>query len=216
MSGKYIPKTTAGRRFAIADIHGCFETLRALVETQIQLTRQDQLFLLGDYLDRGPKPVQVLDYIIDLQQDKYQLFPLRGNHEQMVIASRLERVVPPYQEFLRKLLYFYETADFYLVHAGFNFHALDPLTDLHAMLWSRDQQVDPEFLNNRKIVYGHTIHTLTDIRYAAEERDILLPLDNGCFLGLDGYTKGGEYGNLCALNLDTFELLVQKNVDEKK
>lgn len=74
-------------RYVIGDIHGCLRTYRALVEENIGLRRQDQLYLLGDYIDRGPDPKGVLDYILHLQQEGYSVFPLTGNHEDMFLDA---------------------------------------------------------------------------------------------------------------------------------
>ena len=48
-SSLFVPKPKNGSRWVIADIHGCPNTLKHLVEKVIQLTTSDQLFLLGDY-----------------------------------------------------------------------------------------------------------------------------------------------------------------------
>jgi serine/threonine protein phosphatase 1 len=213
MTGKYVAKTSSGRRFAIGDIHGCFDTFRSLVEDKIQLQASDQLFLLGDYVNRGPKQAMVLDYIIQLTGNQYQVYPIRGNHEQMLINDRLEDLALTYRYFLANLLYYYVTDDFYFVHAGLNFQAVEPLEDLYHMLWMRESPPpDTDFLANKKVVHGHIIHPLTDIRLAITEQNPVIPIDNGCYRGFR--TASGEYGNLCALNLDSFELIVQKNIDK--
>lgn len=49
-----IPKTKNGRRIAIGDIHGCLNTFQKLLE-KIDLTHDDQLFLLGDLIDKGQR-----------------------------------------------------------------------------------------------------------------------------------------------------------------
>ena len=36
------------RRFATTDLHGCLHTFRYLVEEELRLTLQDELYLLGD------------------------------------------------------------------------------------------------------------------------------------------------------------------------
>ncbi len=46
-----------GQRWVISDIHGYAQTFQTLVREKIKLTRNDQLFLLGDYIDRGPDSV---------------------------------------------------------------------------------------------------------------------------------------------------------------
>jgi serine/threonine protein phosphatase 1 len=72
---------SSGNRYVISDIHGCFKTFKQLVEEVVKLTKSDQLFLLGDYVDRGPSTVAVLDYIMELIESGYHIYPLRGNHE---------------------------------------------------------------------------------------------------------------------------------------
>lgn len=67
--------------WVIADIHGCYETLVQLVEYKIQPDREDFIYFLGDYIDRGKQGKDVIDYIINLQKDGYQVTALKGNHE---------------------------------------------------------------------------------------------------------------------------------------
>ncbi|MCX6249477.1 MAG: metallophosphoesterase family protein [Bacteroidetes bacterium] len=76
-----------GHRFVVGDIHGCIRTFRKMVEDHLHLTRDDILFLLGDYIDRGPDSKSVLDYIIQLQEDGFRVIPLLGNHEYMLLQS---------------------------------------------------------------------------------------------------------------------------------
>ena len=73
------------RLFAIGDIHGCFDSLKELIEHKIHLQKNDKLILLGDYIDRGDKSKEVIDFIIKLQEDGYDLVPLLGNHESMLL-----------------------------------------------------------------------------------------------------------------------------------
>ena len=75
------------RLFAIGDIHGCFDTLEELVNNKIQLKKSDKLILLGDYIDRGDKSKEVVEYIIDLQKKGFNILPLMGNHEAMLLDA---------------------------------------------------------------------------------------------------------------------------------
>jgi len=75
------------RRFAIGDIHGCLKTLRALVENELQLGKDDELFFVGDFIDRGPDAKGVLDYIASLINDGYKIQSVLGNHEEMLLES---------------------------------------------------------------------------------------------------------------------------------
>ena len=75
------------RRLVIGDVHGCRETLKGLLEKKMKISREDRLFFLGDYIDRGPDSKGVLDYLIDLKENGYSTVFIRGNHEEMLIES---------------------------------------------------------------------------------------------------------------------------------
>ena len=81
------------RKIAISDIHGCIRTFRYLLEEKIRLQPEDHLFLLGDFIDRGPNSKGVIDYILELQQSGYQLTCLLGNHEEMLLRSFTESLM---------------------------------------------------------------------------------------------------------------------------
>lgn len=74
-------------RLAIGDIHGCFRTFRKLLEDVIQFGKDDIIYLVGDYIDRGTGSKQVVDYIIQLQNNGFNLQPVRGNHEEMLLDA---------------------------------------------------------------------------------------------------------------------------------
>jgi len=79
---KRFARNTAGRDFAVGDIHGCFTRL------QVELDRigfdplRDRLFSVGDLVDRGPESADV-----DVWLRHGWLQAVRGNHEQMTIES---------------------------------------------------------------------------------------------------------------------------------
>ena len=57
-------------RFAISDIHGCYKTLLALLD-KIAFSKADELYILGDYVDRGPDSKGVIDHIFYLREQGY-------------------------------------------------------------------------------------------------------------------------------------------------
>jgi len=89
------------RTWVIPDIHGCLETLRYVVEAMIKLRKDDQLFILGDFIDRGPDSKGVIDYIMNLEKRHYNITSLKGNHEDYMVKAYLEEKEPG---FLPKLL----------------------------------------------------------------------------------------------------------------
>lgn len=80
------------RRFAISDIHGCHKTFLALLDA-IQLTKEDELYILGDMIDRGPNSVAVMDHVIQMMEDGYKVTPLMGNHEWMFMQA-IDETIP--------------------------------------------------------------------------------------------------------------------------
>lgn len=69
-------------RFAvISDIHSNFPALLA-VDKELQKLSPDFVIVAGDFINRGPQPREVLDFLLE---KKWPL--LRGNHEDYVIAQ---------------------------------------------------------------------------------------------------------------------------------
>ena len=74
------------RILAVGDIHGMYDKLTALMG-QVQFSpEEDLLIFLGDYIDRGPKSLECLDYVMKLnKQYPERVIPLIGNHEVMAL-----------------------------------------------------------------------------------------------------------------------------------
>ena len=223
------------RRFAVGDIHGCSRTFRALVEDVIHVQPGDRLYLLGDYIDRGPDSAAVLDMILDLQEKGVLVHPIMGNHERMFLdalerpeavslwlfnggtatlasfAVHTPRDIPErYRAFIASLPPIVVTDDYVFVHAGLDFHRKDPISETSEaeMLWGRDFEADASLVGGRTLVVGHTVTGSEEI--AASLSTGCIRIDNGCF------TKGSRtsgFGSLVALDLDARELLLQRNCD---
>jgi serine/threonine protein phosphatase 1 len=219
------------RRFVIPDIHGCERTFRRLLEEVIQLRKEDSLYLLGDLIDRGPRSKEVIDAIRLLQEEGYNLHPMRGNHEDMLLQSCSIRTffhlwmvngghktlksfgvedaceIPPfYRALIGNFPYFIELDDFVLVHGGLNFTIPDPFTDKEAMLWSRSTKVVKGLIGGRRLIVGHTPMNREEITRSLTEDRIML--DNGCV-----YKGEPGLGYLAALELNSMTLYFQENID---
>ncbi|MDW8316185.1 MAG: metallophosphoesterase family protein [Rhodovarius sp.] len=77
------------RIYAIGDIHGCLDRLRALhAEIRADLAarpcRCASIIHLGDYIDRGPDSAGVVAYLIDCDLPCVNLM---GNHEATALAA---------------------------------------------------------------------------------------------------------------------------------
>lgn len=72
----------ANRTFAIGDIHGELDLLRALVAKLPLLDAEDTLVFLGDYVDRGPHSQEVIHIVRAFERELgCKVVTLRGNHE---------------------------------------------------------------------------------------------------------------------------------------
>lgn len=67
--------------YAISDIHGCYEEYRELLE-KINFSDEDELFVLGDVVDRGPEPMKVLQ---DMMM-RPNVYPILGNHDYIALT----------------------------------------------------------------------------------------------------------------------------------
>ncbi len=187
---------------AIGDIHGCPQSLDALL-ARINPSPDDHLLFVGDYIDRGPNSKAVIDRLLDLREDVPCTF-LRGNHEAMMIeyldsgtfslwrmnggVSTLQSYVrggtseiqipAAHAEFVRDTKLYHETNDFLFVHAGLkpdltiSDNLRDP--DEEVLLWERGHLNASEVLWEKTVVCGHTP------RPEPINREKLILIDTGC------------------------------------
>lgn len=74
-----------GRLFAIGDIHGCPDELRAILNA-IAPRGGDTVVFVGDYVDRGPSSRDVVEQLIELARGPAECVFLKGNHEDMMLS----------------------------------------------------------------------------------------------------------------------------------
>lgn len=225
------------RRFVIADIHGCKKTLEALI-SKISLQKDDVLFFLGDYIDRGPDSSGVFDFILNIKESGFNIYTGRGNHEQDFIEvsenyskkffkhysktilksddllKEKGKVKKRFKKFLVETELYFELEDFFLVHAGFNFKAKDFRKDQTSMLNVRDWEFDLNQTNGKRIVHGHQPTNYKKIIKHIAENHNRIPLDNGCvYVRPHKYYDYEKLGKLCCLELNSMELFCQPNID---
>jgi serine/threonine protein phosphatase 1 len=167
------------RRIIIGDVHGHYDGLMLLLDT-IEPGDDDQVYFLGDLIDRGPKSAQVVDFVRD---NNYGC--VLGNHEQMAIESFPDGEVfaPALQAWLqsggRATLASYEDpvlimdhlewfhtlpryidlGDLWLVHAGLHPSMLLEDQDEQQFCWIREafHSCSTPYFPDKTIITGHTI-----------------------------------------------------------
>lgn len=71
--------------FAIGDVHGCYHTFKALVTAHWN-PENEFLVQVGDLINKGKNSGKAYNYARKLQEEyPYQVFFLKGNHEQRFI-----------------------------------------------------------------------------------------------------------------------------------
>ena len=219
------------KKYAISDIHGCIETFKALI-AKIKLTPKDELFILGDYIDRGPDSKGVIDYIWQLQEEGFSVKCLLGNHEAMLLeqvkvenpfykgnqevresfgVGHIRDIPKQYLNWMKYLHLYFEVNEYILVHAGLNFKSNFPLQQLQEMIWIRKwyEDINYDWLGDRIVIHGHTPirkNKLLEIHANMNTLQVL-NIDNGCFFESDGM------GSLCCFEMTERKLFFQKNID---
>jgi serine/threonine protein phosphatase 1 len=171
--------------FAIGDIHGCLDKLVKLMGLINVDWAKDTVVFLGDYIDRGPDPKKVVDYVMQLKERHERIVCLRGNHEAMFLnyldrreeqiflfnggretlrsygilpdaEDRKAKIPPKHLEFFRTLLPFFETEKYLFVHAGVRPGIPMELQDPFDLIWIRHEFFMSDHGLEKIVVFGHT------------------------------------------------------------
>jgi bis(5'-nucleosyl)-tetraphosphatase (symmetrical) len=70
--------------WAIGDIQGCYDSLQLLLEKIDFDPKNDTLWVAGDLVNRGPKSLEVLEYLYSIKES---VVIVLGNHDLALIAA---------------------------------------------------------------------------------------------------------------------------------
>ena len=173
-----------GKIFAIGDIHGSIDRLQDLMQKIPIDFANDTLLFIGDYIDRGPGSVEVVEYLMDLKKRVPEIILLKGNHEDMLekyldgtdrftyllnggqntldsYLSKTHRsdsfpIPAEHIDFFKSLRLYYETEAYIFVHAGLR--PKIPLASQKSedLLWIRDKFIYSKYNFGKPVVFGHT------------------------------------------------------------
>ncbi len=166
------------RRIIIGDVHGHYDTLIALLES-VAPKSDDQVYFLGDLIDRGPKSAEVVDFVM-----KHNYHCLRGNHEEMLldvvgkgkvslqlyqgwlysgghatVTSYDSKIPQEHIDWLKNLPLYMDLGDIWLVHAGISPHIPLPQQTAEQFCWIREDfhAIPQPYFPDKLIITGHTI-----------------------------------------------------------
>ena len=168
-------------RYVVSDVHGNSELFEVLLNV-INFSKNDKMFIVGDFIDKGKNTRKLLDLIFGKYKDN--IIPLAGNHEYDLIkfVTRLtlanesdENIEKKCRLFLNEndlnirdidnimnCQFVYEEDDFILVHSGVEIDSkntvIDPeLSSIESLVYSRSFNKSDVLPNCKKcIIYGHT------------------------------------------------------------
>ena len=219
----------SGRRIFIGDVHGHYDGLMRLLEA-IAPSSADQVYFLGDLIDRGPKSAQVVGFV---RQNGYTC--LLGNHEQLLIDSFPQGKVCPnalqawlysggqttissykqpealleHLDWIRKLPTHLDLGDIWLVHAGL--HPGVPLADqtVQDFCWIREEFHGSQkpYFPDKLIITGHTItFTLPNVIPGALAKGRgWLDIDTGAYHPKSGWLTGVDIVNQKVYQVNVFQ-----------
>ena len=176
--------TEDSKTFIIGDIHGCLDMLKRLVEKIKWDPARDKLIFVGDYIDRGPDPKGVVDYILSLMAESSGIQCLIGNHEVIfldyikgkdrklflmnggmntlesyafhLVDTEDDLLPPSHKEFFASLRYTIALDDYYVVHAGFRPKVPLEEQDPDDLVWIRDPFIYSTYDFGKRVIFGHT------------------------------------------------------------
>ncbi|QQE65404.1 serine/threonine protein phosphatase [Leptolyngbya sp. BL0902] len=220
------------RQLIIGDIHGHYGGLQVLWRL-IAPTAADQVYFVGDLIDRGPRSAEVVEFV-----RHHAAGCVRGNHEQLLIdamgsgeedgtrLSALEgwlysggqatlnsyeahpHLLEEHLDWIRKLPSYLDLGNLWLVHAGVN-PAL-PLSQQtpHDMCWIREvfHRSPQPYFPNKLIITGHTI-TFTFPSIApgqVVEGKGWLDIDTGVYHPRSGWLTALDWDNQMVYQVNVF------------
>lgn len=219
----------SGRQIFIGDVHGHYDGLMHLLET-IAVDTGDQIYFVGDLIDRGPKSAQVVQFVRDNAHPC-----VLGNHEQLLLEAFPDNRVAQYAlqawlqsggqttvasfdkpellieslDWFRSLPTYLDLGEVWLVHAGL--HPKLPIQEQtpQEFCWIRDEfhSVTQPYFADKLIITGHTI-TFTLPRVAPGELaqgQGWLDIDTGAYHPKSGWLTGLDYTNQQVYQVNVYQ-----------
>ena len=215
---------TKERKFVIGDIHSHYDEMMELFEMVNFDFNNDTLISLGDLVDRGPNPIEVIETLKRIKK----FIHILGNHDEWCYQYLLNNNQPSewvsqggkttinaymnnpeYSEkhitfFERARLYYIDSDNRLFVHAGFNQRIPINLQgeNKELLIWDRSlvltameyEQYDQTFTEFKEIFVGHTPTQFIKEELPKKFSNLWM-LDTGVYIS----------GKLTIMNIDTKE-----------
>jgi serine/threonine protein phosphatase 1 len=218
-----------GRRIFIGDVHGHYDGLMKLLEVIVPAS-DDQIYFVGDLIDRGPKSAQVVQFV-----KEHGFACVLGNHEQLLLdafpdskVSHLalqawlqsggQSTVASYSkpeillenlDWMRTLPTHLDLGDIWLAHAGV--HPKLPIQEqtAHEYCWIREEfhSMTEPYFPDKLIITGHTItFTLPGVAPGMlAQGSGWLDIDTGAYHPRSGWLTGVDITHRQVYQVNVFQ-----------
>ncbi len=118
--------------YAIGDVQGCYDELKALLCQIKYKSDRDQLWFCGDLINRGPKSLETLRFVKSLEDNAITVL---GNHDLHLLATVFDHQKPGKKDTFDALLAADDATELFswLRHRPLLHHDIDKnITMLHA------------------------------------------------------------------------------------
>ena len=188
--------------FAVSDIHGYGQLLEYLLNCAGYSSRTDRLFLLGDYVNKGPDSVGTLDLVHKLCADG--AIALQGNNERKWLNQGPDKSVhhqslsARYHEWIAGMPLWAQYEDFLFVHAGLRPGITLPEQTPEDLTEIREPFFEAPGLPGKTVVFGHTSTYRFGLQpdrlwFADGKLGIDTGAGHGLFLSLVELTEGWQW-----------------------
>ncbi len=215
------------KRFVIGDIHGHYDALIGLF-SHISPSAEDEVYFLGDLIDRGPKSSDVVKFVMD---NGYNC--ILGNHEFMMLDVLAREQINPeafqgwlynggystvisygnkipsqHIHWIAQLPLYIDLEDYWLVHAGVDPYMPIEKQNAEQFCWIREtfHRIKTPIFENKTIITGHTItFTFTGVKpgnIAAGKG--WLSIDTGVYHHSQGWLTALELNELKVHQVNSF------------
>jgi serine/threonine protein phosphatase 1 len=217
------------RRIFIGDVHGHYDGLMALFDA-IAPNSDDEVYFLGDLIDRGPQSSQVVDFV---RNSPHQC--LLGNHEQLLLEAFQNGEV--YEPALQAWLYsggratvssykqvdllmehmhwmttlptYIDLDDIWLAHAGLHPGLPVEQQTPQELCWIREEfhSSPTAYFPDKLIITGHTItFTLPGVTPGEiAQGQGWLDIDTGAYHPRSGWLTGVDMTNQKVYQVNVFQ-----------
>lgn len=188
------------RKIVIGDIHGCFSELKALLNKVEFNKKYDELYLLGDLVDRGPQIKETVQFAIETKNT----FIVQGNHDYRLHRYVLgnynkaktfnlhttliqykddELLLQKHCEWLKNQPLFYDFFYLVLVHASWKPEVYRMNSQQKIDLCCYDRESIKWYRGDSVIVYGHEGYDEIKFGTYVPGKINTIGLDTGCCFG---------------------------------